>query len=236
VSRCVFELVYFARPDSTVFGESVDRVRRDLGRELAHEQPAPGAEVVFSVPDSSNAMALGYSEASGIKLEHGLIRNHYVGRTFIAPQQVKRDFGVNLKFNAVRRILDGKRVVVVDDSIVRGTTSRKIVRMIKAAGAKEVHVRISCPPTISPCFYGVDTPRRSELIAATHSLEEIRRYLEADSLSYLSLDGLLAAVNSHRSVYCTACYTGKYPLPFPRNSADQVQLPLTLVTDREPTA
>jgi amidophosphoribosyltransferase len=234
-AHCIFEHVYFARPDSYVFGESVNEVRTKFGRLLARESGVP-ADVVVPVPDSGVCAATGYAEEAGIPLRMGLIRNHYVGRTFIEPQQSIRHFGVKVKLNPVRSILEGRRVVLVDDSIVRGTTSRKIVRMIKAAGAKEVHVRISCPPTISPCFYGVDTPRRSELIAATHSLEEIRRYLEADSLSYLSLDGLLAAVNSHRSVYCTACYTGKYPLPFPRNSADQVQLPLTLVTDREPTA
>ena len=163
----------------------------------------------------------------------GLIRNHYVGRTFIEPQQSIRHFGVKVKLNPVRSILDGQRVVLIDDSIVRGTTSRKIVRMIKAAGAREVHVRISCPPTISPCFYGVDTPRRSELIAATHTLEEIRKYLEADSLSYLSLDGLLAGVNSHRSDYCTSCYTGHYPVPFPKDQASQLTLPLKVVTSRE---
>ena len=172
--------------------------------------------------------AIGFAEEAGIPLRMGLIRNHYVGRTFIEPQQSIRHFGVKVKLNPVRSILDGQRVVLVDDSIVRGTTSRKIVRMIKAAGAREVHVRISCPPTISPCFYGVDTPRRSELIAATHTLEEIRKYLEADSLRYLSLEGLLAGVNSHRSHYCTSCYTGHYPVPFPRSEAAQLQLSLPL--------
>jgi amidophosphoribosyltransferase len=160
----------------------------------------------------------------------GLIRNHYVGRTFIEPQQSIRHFGVKVKLNPVRSILEGKRVVLVDDSIVRGTTSRKIVRMIKAAGATEVHVRISCPPTISPCFYGVDTPRRSELIAATHTLEEIRKYLDADSLRYLSLEGMLSTVNSHRQHYCTSCYTGHYPVPFPKEQGAQAQLPLQLVS------
>jgi amidophosphoribosyltransferase len=215
-AHCIFEHVYFARPDSYVFGESVNEVRTKFGRILARES-AVQADVVVPVPDSGVCAATGYAEEAGIPLRMGLIRNHYVGRTFIEPQQSIRHFGVKVKLNPVRSILDGRRVVLVDDSIVRGTTSRKIVRMIKAAGAREVHVRISCPPTISPCFYGVDTPRRSELIAATHTLDEIRKYVEADSLRYLSLEGMLSAVNSHRSVYCTACYTGKYPVAFPRD-------------------
>jgi amidophosphoribosyltransferase len=229
-AHCIFEHVYFARPDSYVFGESVNEVRTKFGQFLARESSVP-ADVVVPVPDSGVCAATGYAEEAGLPLRMGLIRNHYVGRTFIEPQQSIRHFGVKVKLNPVRSILDGQRVILVDDSIVRGTTSRKIVRMIKAAGAKEVHVRISCPPTISPCFYGVDTPRRSELIAATHSLEEIRKYLEADSLQYLSLEGLLAAVDSHRSGYCTACYTGKYPVAFPKNGEQQVQLPLKLVTE-----
>jgi len=227
-ARCIFEHVYFARPDSYVFGESVNEVRTRFGQVLARESNVP-ADVVVPVPDSGVCAATGFAEETGIPLRMGLIRNHYVGRTFIEPQQSIRHFGVKVKLNPVRSILDGRRVVLVDDSIVRGTTSRKIVRMIKAAGAKEVHVRISCPPTISPCFYGVDTPTRSELIAATHSLEQIRKYLEADSLRYLSLEGMLAAVNSHRTLYCTACYTGKYPVAFPKNHQGQVQLPLKLV-------
>jgi len=209
--RCIFELVYFSRPDSTIFGRSVDRVRRALGRELAKEHPASGADCVFSVPDSSNAMALGFAEQSGLKLEHALIRNHYVGRTFIEPSQAIRDFGVKLKLNPVRHLLEGKRVILVDDSLVRGTTSRKIVRMVRNAGAREVHLRISCPPTVSPCFYGVDTPRQSELIASSHSVEEIREYVEADSLSYLSLESLRRAVADDNHQYCYACYTGNYP-------------------------
>jgi amidophosphoribosyltransferase len=225
--QCVFEYVYFARPDSVLWGRNVHTVRKALGHQLAREYPV-AADLVIPVPDSGVGAALGFSEESGLPYDSGLIRNHYVGRTFIEPQQSIRHFGVKVKLNPVRSILEGQRVVLVDDSIVRGTTSRKIVRMIKAAGAKEVHVRISCPPTISPCFYGVDTPRRSELIAATHSLEEIRRYLEADSLAYLSLEGLLAAVNSHGSHYCTACYTGKYPVAFPAGKAGEVQLALTL--------
>ncbi|HNV03769.1 MAG TPA: amidophosphoribosyltransferase [Vicinamibacterales bacterium] len=221
-AHCIFEHVYFARPDSLVFGESVNRVRTNLGRVLARESGVP-ADVVVPVPDSGVCAAVGYAERSGIPIQFGLIRNHYVGRTFIEPQQAIRHFGVKVKLNPVRSILEGRRVVLVDDSIVRGTTSRKLVKMIKAAGALEVHVRISCPPTIAPCFYGVDTPRRAELIAATHTLEEIRKYIEADSLRFLSLEGLLDAVNSHRDDYCTSCYTGRYPLPFPRHEAEQVR-------------
>ena len=205
-----------------MFGESVNEVRTSLGRLLAREAPVD-ADVVVPVPDSGVCAAVGYAEESEIPLRMGLIRNHYVGRTFIEPRQSIRHFGVKVKLNPVRSILGGRRVVLVDDSIVRGTTSRKIVRMVRAAGAKEVHVRISCPPTVSPCFYGVDTPRRSELIAATHTVEEIRQFLEADSLSYLTLEGLLTAANSHRNCYCTSCYTAHYPVPCPRGDAGQVQ-------------
>jgi amidophosphoribosyltransferase len=226
--QCIFEHVYFARPDSYVFGQSVNSSRTAFGRRLAQESPVE-ADVVVPVPDSGVCAAIGYAEEAHLPLRMGLIRNHYVGRTFIEPQQSIRHFGVKVKLNPVRSILDGQRVVLIDDSIVRGTTSRKIVRMIKAAGAREVHVRISCPPTISPCFYGVDTPRRSELIAATHTLEEIRKYLDADSLYYLSLDGMLAGMNSHRSQFCTSCYTGNYPVPFPKEQAAALQLPLRLV-------
>ncbi len=225
LSHCVFEHVYFSRPDSLVFGESVNRIRTNLGRVLARESAVP-ADVVVPVPDSGVCAAIGYAERSGTPIQFGLIRNHYVGRTFIEPRQSIRHFGVKVKLNPVRSILEGRRVVLVDDSIVRGTTSRKLVKMIKAAGAIEVHVRISCPPTVSPCFYGVDTPRRSELIAATHTLEEIRKYIEADSLRYLSLEGMLEAVNSHRDDYCTSCYTGRYPLPFPRGEEAQLQEPM----------
>ncbi|MGH7585096.1 MAG: amidophosphoribosyltransferase [Gemmatimonadales bacterium] len=216
VSRCVFELVYFARPDSTVFGESVDRVRRELGRELAREHPAPGADVVFSVPDSSNAMALGYADVSGTKLEHGLIRNHYVGRTFINPSQALRVAKVRIKFNPVREVIDGKSVVVVDDSLVRGTTSKGLVQMIRGAGAREVHLRLGSPPITGPCHYGIDTPTREELIAATHSVEEIRQYLSVDSLGYLSLEGMLRAAGT-RNEFCHACFSGDYPTPEPRD-------------------
>ncbi|HEX6105243.1 MAG TPA: amidophosphoribosyltransferase [Gemmatimonadales bacterium] len=220
VSRCVFELVYFSRPDSTVFGESVDRVRRELGRELAREQPAPAAEVVFSVPDSSNAMALGYSEVSGIKLEYGLIRNHYVGRTFISPAQNHRVAKVKIKFNPVKDVIHGRSVVVVDDSLVRGNTSKSLVQMIRAAGAREVHLRLASPPITGPCHYGIDTPTREELIAASHSVEEIREFLGVDSLGYLSLDGMLRAAGS-ASGFCHACFSGHYPTPVPE---DLVQL------------
>jgi amidophosphoribosyltransferase len=229
-SQCIFEHVYFARPDSYVFGESVNEVRTNLGRILAREQPAD-ADVIVPVPDSGVCAAVGFSEESGIPMRIGLIRNHYVGRTFIEPQQSIRHFGVRVKLNPVRSILEGRRVVLVDDSIVRGTTSRKIVKMVRASGAKEVHVRISCPPTVSPCFYGIDTPRRSELIAATHTLPEIKKYLEADSVSYLSLEGLLSAITVRPGAYCTSCYTGQYPVAFPRNEAAYLQLALKLDGD-----
>jgi amidophosphoribosyltransferase len=234
VAHCVFEHVYFARPDSYVFGQSVNEVRTNFGRVLARESPID-ADVVVPIPDSGVCAAIGFAEESGIPMRMGLIRNHYVGRTFIEPQQAIRHFGVRVKLNPVRSLLEGKRVVLVDDSIVRGTTSRKIVRMVKAAGAKEVHMRISCPPTISPCFYGVDTPRRSELIAATHTQDEIRRYLDAESLNYLSLEGLLDSVGAGRQSYCTSCYTGQYPIEFPRNEAAYLQLTLKPVDlERDP--
>jgi len=229
LAHCVFEHVYFARPDSYVFGKSVNEVRTNLGRILALEHPV-NADVVVPVPDSGVCAAMGYAEESGIPLRMGLIRNHYVGRTFIEPQSAIRHFGVRVKLNPVKSILNGHRVVLIDDSIVRGTTSRKIVKMVRAAGAREVHVRISCPPTISPCFYGIDTPRRSELIAATHTLEEIKKYLDADSVAYLSLEGLLTAVGSDRGSYCTSCYTGRYPVEFPRDEASYLQLALKLDT------
>jgi amidophosphoribosyltransferase len=227
LAHCVFEHVYFARPDSYVFGQSVNEIRTNLGRCLARESPVP-ADVVVPIPDSGMCAGTGYAETAGLPMHIGLIRNHYVGRTFIQPQQSIRHFNVKVKLNPVRSILEGKRVVLVDDSIVRGTTSRKIVRMVRAAGAREVHMRISCPPTISPCFYGVDTPSRAELIAATHSLDEIRTYIGADSLAYLSLEGLLGAVGRERQSYCTSCYTGEYPVEFPRNERAYLQLALKL--------
>jgi amidophosphoribosyltransferase len=211
LAQCAFEHVYFSRPDSVVFGRPVQESREMLGRLLAREHPVD-ADVVVPVPDSGVAAALGYSAESGLPFRHGLIRNHYVGRTFIEPSQAIRDFGVKLKLNPVRYLLEGKRVVLVDDSIVRGTTSRKIVRMMRQAGAREVHLRISCPPTISPCFYGVDTPTKRELIAANNNVEGIRRFVEADTLGYLSLASLRAAVgDSEKHEYCYACYTGNYP-------------------------
>ena len=210
-AQCVFEHVYFSRPDSIVFDHSVQESREMLGRLLAREAPAD-ADLVVPVPDSGVAAAIGYAAESGLPFRHGLIRNHYVGRTFIEPSQVIRDFGVKLKLNPVRHLLEGKRVVLVDDSIVRGTTSRKIVRMVRQAGAREVHVRVSCPPTVSPCFYGVDTPTKKELIGANNTVEEIRKFVEADSLAYLSLASLRRAVGDDRKhEYCYACYTGDYP-------------------------
>ena len=210
-SSCIFEHVYFSRPDSLVFGRAVQESREELGRQLAREAPAD-ADIVVPVPDSGVTAAMGYASESGIPFRFGLIRNHYIGRTFIEPRQTVRDFGVKLKLNPVRSLLEGKRVVLIDDSIVRGTTSRKIVRMIRNAGAKEVHMRISCPPTISPCFYGVDTPSKKELIAANKSVEEIRDFIGAESLAYLSLEGLKKACDDGAQIrYCTACYTGSYP-------------------------
>ena len=208
---CIFELVYFARPDSEVFGQSVDRARREFGRQLAREQPAD-ADMVFSVPDSSNSAALGFAEESGIPYELGLIRNHYVGRTFIHPTQSGRDFRVRIKYNAVREVLEGQRVVVVDDSLVRGTTSMGLVRLIREAGAREVHFRISSPPVRFPCFYGIDMPTREELIGSHKSVEEIRDHLDVDSLGYLSLEGMIRAVAPDRD-FCHACFSGDYGAP-----------------------
>jgi amidophosphoribosyltransferase len=231
LAHCIFEHVYFARPDSYVFGRSVNEIRTELGHILARERPV-AADVVVPVPDSGVCAGMGFAETSQIPLRMGLIRNHYVGRTFIQPQASIRHFGVKVKLNPVRSILRDRRVVLVDDSIVRGTTSRKIVKMVRAAGAREVHVRISCPPTVSPCFYGIDTPRRAELIAATHTVEEIAAFLDADSVAYLSLEGLLSAVGTQRGAYCTSCYTGVYPVEFPRDEARYLQLALKL--DKEP--
>jgi amidophosphoribosyltransferase len=209
-AHCSFEHVYFSRPDSIVFGKPVAESRERMGRLLAIEQPVE-ADVVVPVPDSGVSAAIGYAAESGIPYRQALIRNHYVGRTFIEPSQAIRDFGVKLKLNPVRHLLEGKRVVLVDDSIVRGTTSRKIVRMVRNAGAREVHLRISCPPTISPCYYGVDTPSQNELIAANNSMEQIREFVEADSLAYLSHDGLRDSIKDTDGQFCYACYTGKYP-------------------------
>jgi amidophosphoribosyltransferase len=208
--QCIFEHVYFSRPDSIIFGRSVNESREALGRQLAREHPVQ-ADIVVPVPDSGVPAAVGFSLESGIPFRMGLIRNHYIGRTFIEPSQAIRNFGVKLKLNPIRGLIEGQRVVLVDDSIVRGTTSRKIVRMVREAGAREVHVRVSCPPTISPCYYGVDTPTREELIASSNSPEEICQFLGADSLGYVSLPGLKQAVNDTRGDYCTSCYTGVYP-------------------------
>src|SRR6185503_18235675 len=219
---CVFEHVYFARPDSLVNGKSVYRAREKMGAKLAQECPAIG-DVVVPVPDSGVPAAIGFSKESGIPFEMGLIRSHYVGRTFIEPQDSIRHFGVRLKLSPVRSVVDGKRVVVVDDSLVRGTTSRKIVKMLRDAGAREVHMRISAPPTTHPCFYGIHTPTRSELVAASHSVEEINKYVTSDTLQYLSHEGMMAAVGSETGKgYCSACFTGKYPVPL--GGADLVQL------------
>jgi amidophosphoribosyltransferase len=207
---CIFEHVYFSRPDSTVFGRSVNESREMLGRLLAREHPVE-ADMVVPIPDSGVPAAIGFALESKIPFRMGLIRNHYIGRTFIEPSQAIRNFGVKLKLNPVRSLIAGKRVVLIDDSIVRGTTSRKLVRMVREAGAKEVHMRISCPPTISPCYYGVDTPTKEELIASSNTPEEIRKYLGADSLGYLSLPGLRQAVNDTQGKFCTSCYTGVYP-------------------------
>jgi amidophosphoribosyltransferase len=207
---CIFEHVYFSRPDSTVFGRSVNESREMLGRLLAREHPVE-ADMIVPIPDSGVPAAIGFALESKIPFRMGLIRNHYIGRTFIEPSQAIRNFGVKLKLNPVRNLIAGKRVVLIDDSIVRGTTSRKLVRMVREAGAKEVHMRISCPPTISPCYYGVDTPTKEELIASSNTPEEIRKYLGADSLGYLSLRGLRQAVNDTEGKFCTSCYTGVYP-------------------------
>jgi len=209
--RCVFEYVYFARPDSRVYGGSVDRARRALGKRLAREHPAPGADLVFSVPDSSNSAALGFAEESGLPYELALIRNHYVGRTFIQPTQAGRDAKVKVKYNPVREIIDGKSVVIVDDSIVRGTTTRGLVALVRAAGAREVHMRVSSPPVTGPCYYGIDTPSREELIAANNTVDQIAGHLGVDSLGYLSLDGMLESVPSGPDGFCHACFSGDYP-------------------------
>ncbi len=221
---CIFEYVYFARPDASFDGISVYDARKRMGRALAEDQPVE-ADLVVPVPDSGVAAALGYAEAAGLPFELGLIRSHYVGRTFIEPAQSIRHFGVRLKLHPVQSLLEGKRVVVIDDSIVRGTTSRKIVKMIRDAGAKEVHLRISSPPTSWPCFYGIDTPTREELIAAHNTVDEVNEYVTADSLGYLSLDGLKRAVGGEEG-FCSACFSGRYPVPVADNGKHRRQLPL----------
>ena len=209
-SMCIFEHVYFSRPDSIIFGQSVNRSRHRMGKRLAIEQPAD-ADIVVPVPDSGVPAAIGYSAESGLPFRFGLVRNHYVGRTFIEPKQSIRSFGVRIKLNPVRHLIENKRIVLIDDSIVRGTTAKKIVRMVREAGARKIHVRISCPPTVGPCYYGVDTPNKSELIAANMSVEEIRDFIEADSLGYLSLDGMLAATGLNPDEACVACWNERYP-------------------------
>ncbi len=211
-AACVFEHVYFSRPDGVIFGDAVQEVRKALGRQLAREHPAQG-DIVIAIPDSGNAAAMGYSLESGIPLEHGFIRNHYVGRTFIQPSAAARTLSADLKLNVVRSAVQGKRVVVVDDSVVRGTTARRRCHYLREAGAREVHLRVSCPPIKSPCFYGVDFQSKGELMAATHTIEEMARAMEVDSLGYLSVEGMLSCVSGAPSSYCTACWTGNYPVP-----------------------
>ncbi len=213
--RCIFEYVYFARPDSFLFSRNVYQVRKRHGRALARECPAD-ADIVVPVPDSGNAAALGYAEESGMPFEMGLVRSHYVGRTFIEPRQSIRHFGVKIKFNPVAEILRGRRIVLIEDSIVRGTTLRKVIPMLRQAGAREVHMRIAAPPTIRPCFYGIDTPTREELLASSNSIEAIREYITADSLGYLSLEGLYSFTEGSHEGFCDACFTGEYPLEIPR--------------------
>ncbi len=218
---CIFEFIYFARPDSIIFNENVDKIRRRLGQQLAKEKPV-SADIVISVPDSSNTATLGYCEQTGIKYEVGLIRNHYIGRTFIEPEQAIRDLDARIKFNPVRGVLKNKRVVVVDDSIVRGTTSKKLIHMLRNAGAKEVHFRVSSPPIISPCFYGIDMPTKEELIASSKSVEQIREFLNVDSLGYLSLPGMLSMHALNGRNFCAACFSGKYPTRIENNSGKYV--------------
>ncbi len=220
ITQCVFEHIYFSRPDSTIFGVSVDETRRRCGEILGQESPAD-ADFVCAVPDSSNTAALGYARRTGLPYELALIRNHYVGRTFISPAQKVRDMSVRIKFNPVRRLIEGKRVVVIDDSIVRGTTMRKLVKLIRAAGAAEVHLRIASPPVTHPCYYGIDTPVRKELIGSSHTVDEIATYLRVDSLAYLSLEGLLRATGNP-SVHCAACFTGNYPVPFENELSKEI--------------
>ena len=226
-AHCIFEHVYLARPDSDVFGDSVSEARLAMGARLARESPVP-ADLVVPVPDSGLFSALGYSRESGLPFEFGLIRNHYVGRTFIEPQQSIRHFGVKVKLNPVRGLLEGKRVVLVDDSIVRGTTSQKIVRMVREAGAREVHMRITSPPTAFPCHYGIDTPTREELIAARYDVEETRAFIDADSLAYISLEGLLECGSLDAGSYCTACFSGEYPVPVELDDRQQMLFPIRI--------
>jgi len=218
---CIFEYIYFLRPDSSLEGKSVYNVRKNLGKILAREKPA-NADIVIPVPDSSNCAALGYAEEAGLDFEFGLIRSHYIGRTFIEPSQKTRDFDTRIKYNPVKSILKGKSMVVVDDSIVRGTTSRNIVDMLRRAGARQIHFRVSSPPITHPCFYGIDTPTREELIASSYSVDEIAEFMSVDTLGYLSIDGLLDAVGGRRRDHCIACFTGKYPICIPEEVGKEV--------------
>ncbi|WP_040506733.1 amidophosphoribosyltransferase [Leptospira wolbachii] len=223
-SLCIFEYIYFARPDSYIFEESVYKVRKSLGRQLARVMPVE-ADVVIPVPDSANIAALGYSEESGIPYQSGLVRSHYIGRTFIEPDQKIRDFGAKIKYNVVKEVVNGKRVVIIDDSVMRGTTSRKIIKMIRNAGAKEIHFRVSAPPTVSPCYYGIDIPTHKELIASTHSIDEIQKYLRVDTLAYLTLDTMHKAVEGHKGGgFCDACFTSNYPVEFQDHAGNQKSL------------
>jgi amidophosphoribosyltransferase len=232
--RCIFEYVYFSRPDSLLYGRSVYQVRKQQGRALARQCPVD-ADIVVPVPDSGNAAALGYAEESGLPFEMGLVRSHYVGRTFIEPRQSIRHFGVKIKFNPVSELLRGKRVVLVEDSLVRGTTLRKVIPMLRQAGAREVHMRIAAPPTTNSCFYGIDTPTREELLASSHSIEEIRRYITADSLDYLSWEGLYSFLDGPPEGYCDACFTGRYPVEIPANHGPH-QLRLFEAADGAPSS
>ena len=223
--HCVFEHIYFARPDSFIFGEHVYTARKNMGRAMAQESPAD-VDLIVPVPDSGVVSAMGFAEESGIPFEMGLIRNHYVGRTFIEPQSQIRHFGVKLKLNPVKEIIAGKRIAIIDDSIVRGTTARKIVKMLRDAGAKEVHLRISAPPILHSCFYGIDTPTKEELIAHTHDLEETRQYLAADSLAYLSLEKMMEVLENGKKKFCSACFDGNYPIPITDKKTDTSQMGL----------
>jgi amidophosphoribosyltransferase len=225
---CIFEFIYFSRPDSFIFGHMVDKVRRKFGRRLALEQPAE-SDIVISVPDSSNTAALGYSNTSGIKFEIGLIRNHYIGRTFILPEQSERDFRVRVKFNPIQGVIQGRRIVMVEDSIVRGTTLKKLTKLIRNAGAKEIHIRVSSPPIRYPCYYGMDFPTQGELIAYNNSIEDIRRFLEVDSLGYLSLEGLLASVPDTTNCFCSACFDGNYPI-LPESQSQKLKMRQNIIT------
>ena len=210
--HCIFEYIYFSRPDSKIFGKSVDKMRREFGRKLAQESPANTGDIVISVPDSSNTCALGFSSESNIKHEIGLIRNHYVGRTFIFPSQRLRDLSVRLKFNTVKGVVKDKEVIIIDDSIVRGTTLRKLTKLIRKSGAKKVHVRVSSPPVRFPCFYGMDFPTTKELVAGNKTIKEVEEIIDVDSLRYLSLDGTIESASEQSNNYCTACFSGEYPI------------------------